>query len=299
MSADPRPDFICIGMQKAGTDWLYDQLLHHPDFWMPPIKEFHYLDRRGMPKVGRAEKLLNLTPKRLEKRFANRRPWDESDYAFLREAITMEGPLDLKRYANLFRFKGNLLSGDITPGYSAIGEDMIAEVNRALPGLKIILLIRDPVARAWSQISMANRHDNFDANLIEKPQSLAAFLEDSELVGDRSFPTRIARRWMRAGPNLDLRWFFFDDIEQRPQMARSDILKFLGADPEKTSGELDPSFNRKASVSKLPLTPELQAVVVAHFAQELEACADFFGGPAAGWPAKYGLASKSLQQSAS
>src|SRR5215469_17740999 len=39
------PDFICIGMPKAGTGWLYDQLSHHPDFWMPPVKELHYLHR--------------------------------------------------------------------------------------------------------------------------------------------------------------------------------------------------------------------------------------------------------------
>ena len=29
------PDFICIGMQKAGTRWLYQQLRGHPEFWMP------------------------------------------------------------------------------------------------------------------------------------------------------------------------------------------------------------------------------------------------------------------------
>jgi len=289
VNADPRPDFMCIGMQKAGTDWLYDQLLHHPDFWMPPIKEFHYLDRRAMPKIGRAEKLLDLSPKKLEKRFAKKKRWDETDYAFLKEAAAMEGPLDLNRYANLFRFKGNLLSGDITPGYSAIGEDMIAEVNKALPGLKIVLLIRDPVSRAWSQISMANRNDNFDASVLEDPKQLAGFLQQSELVRDRAFPTQIAQRWMRAGPDLDLRWFYFDDIEQGGEKARTDVLTFLGADPGKRSGALEASFNRKAQARKLPLSEKLQAVLVAEFAEELEACAEFFGGPAARWPAKYGL----------
>ena len=39
------PDFICIGAQKAGTRWLFDQLAFHPGFWMPPIKELHYLNQ--------------------------------------------------------------------------------------------------------------------------------------------------------------------------------------------------------------------------------------------------------------
>ena len=44
-SGDTRgPDFICIGAQKAGTRWLFDQLAFHPGFWMPPIKELHYLN---------------------------------------------------------------------------------------------------------------------------------------------------------------------------------------------------------------------------------------------------------------
>ena len=38
------PDFICIGMQKAGTRWLYQQLRGHPEFWMPPIKELNFFN---------------------------------------------------------------------------------------------------------------------------------------------------------------------------------------------------------------------------------------------------------------
>jgi hypothetical protein len=37
------PDFICIGMQKAGTGSLFDQVQYHPDFWMPPEKVHNYL----------------------------------------------------------------------------------------------------------------------------------------------------------------------------------------------------------------------------------------------------------------
>ena len=32
---DSRPDFLCVGAQKGGTSWLYQQLESHPDFWMP------------------------------------------------------------------------------------------------------------------------------------------------------------------------------------------------------------------------------------------------------------------------
>src|SRR6478672_13535169 len=133
------PDFLCIGMQKAGTDWLFDQLQFHPDFWMPPVKEFHYFDRRTTPKIGRATRLLSLSPKRLAQKLSARRAWDERDYAFLREASQLQG-LDFQQYAALFRHKGSLISGEITPGYSVLGEEMISAIDHEFPCLKIVLL---------------------------------------------------------------------------------------------------------------------------------------------------------------
>ena len=288
MARPSGPDFLCIGMQKAGTDWLFDQLQFHPDFWIPPVKEFHYFDRAITPKVGRATKLLNLSPERLAQKLSVRRAWDERDYAFLREASELYG-LDFDRYAALFRYKGDLISGEITPGYSALGEEMIATINGGLPGVKVILLVRDPVARAWSQISMAHRNDNFDASVLESRSAFARFLKTSALVGDRSFPTQIAERWMRFAPHLQLRCFLFDRIEKEPEQARADILQFLGADPEKKSGEIPADQNRKSKLRKLPMTSDILDVLVDHFREELAACAAMFGGEARDWPARYGV----------
>ena len=38
------PGFIGIGMERAGTSWLFTQLASHPDIWVPPLKEIHYFD---------------------------------------------------------------------------------------------------------------------------------------------------------------------------------------------------------------------------------------------------------------
>jgi hypothetical protein len=55
-------DFLCIGMVKGGTGWLFDQLQFHPDFWMPPIKEMHYLDRAAGARTN-AKDILNASRK--------------------------------------------------------------------------------------------------------------------------------------------------------------------------------------------------------------------------------------------
>src|ERR1700743_2967275 len=111
------PDFLCIGMMKAGTGWLYDQLQFHPDFWMPPVKEVHYLDREENRGLN-AKKILDVARK-AHKRLKNikqaaRRPWDERDLQFLEEMVSHRGgKTDVARYASLFRYKGDLLSGDV------------------------------------------------------------------------------------------------------------------------------------------------------------------------------------------
>ena len=38
------PNFLGIGAQKAGTTWLYENLRHHPDLYLPEPKELHYFD---------------------------------------------------------------------------------------------------------------------------------------------------------------------------------------------------------------------------------------------------------------
>jgi hypothetical protein len=276
-------------MQKAGTDWLYDQLQFHPDFWMPPIKEFHYFDRRQEFQIGRAKKFLEMTPDRLAARLAGRRAWDRRDQDFLVEASLCKGPLDIPRYAALFRYKGSLLSGEITPGYSTLSDALVSRIGTELPHTKIILLVRDPVARAWSQISMAHRHDNFDITLLDSQESFANFLQTSTLVGDRAFPTRIVERWSRCAPRAQLGCFLFDEIEKNSEGARDSIVRFLGADPDKKSGTLPPNHNRKSKLNKLPLTEANRAILVEHFREELHACSTLFGGAAREWPARHGI----------
>ncbi|ELR71213.1 sulfotransferase [Fulvivirga imtechensis AK7] len=47
------PDFLCIGSQKAGTTWLYENLRQHPDLFLPDRKELNYFSSKyrffGMP----------------------------------------------------------------------------------------------------------------------------------------------------------------------------------------------------------------------------------------------------------
>lgn len=282
------PDFICIGMHKAGTQWLYDQTQTHPDFWMPPIKELHYFERRE----NGGDMALEIT---IGKRRTYRTPrlkWrevtDPRDRGFISEMAKEYGkPVDFDAYGALFRHKGDLISGDITPQYGSIDESVVEGIARTFPDATIIQLVRDPVARAWSHISQWDRRDKFDTDLLQTREKFRAFLDRSKKLDRFSSAARTAEKWTRHIRKDKFHFFFFDDIVQQPDVVRRDILTLLGADPQKPSGELDPGHNRKAGNKKLEFTNAVERELAGRFQQELADCARLFGGHAKEWAAKY------------
>lgn len=157
------PDFLCIGAPRSGTTWLFRVLQAHPDVWLPPVKEMHYFDSVD-PTLGekfathkrsyrfqkhflsRSKHYLAL-PLRLRAKYSSRIQPDL--YWDLRYFL---GSGSLEWYWSLFlpaRKRGKL-TGEITPAYSMISEQMIKIVYALNPNMKIIYLLRDPLDRVWS-----------------------------------------------------------------------------------------------------------------------------------------------------
>ena len=271
-TGDARPDFLCVGAQKGGTSWLYQQLASHPDFWMPPIKELHYFDKLSRTKA---------TPPR---------PRDERDLCFLEriKGLSAESHIALENYARLFEPKGPLLSGDISPTYSMLNDEIIERVVSHFPNLKVIFLARDPVDRAWSQLSMGVRLgmiSPFDET--DSGEVIRNLLNPGVL--SLSHPSKIVARWKLYVHPDRFRIYFFDDLERNPAELRCSILHFLGCDPEKPSGRLGTDHNSDAEKKKLRLTDKVRSRVAQFFRDELKACASELRGPAKEWPARYGF----------
>src|SRR3954471_8486885 len=123
------PDFLCIGAQKAGTGWLYEQLRSHPDFWMPPLKEIHYFDRLGQNRPGRNEKAGD----RIKTARIKVRDRRDKDFLATMEQAIARTEIDFDLYARLFDPKGQLISGDITPGYSTLPDQLVRQIVEHFP----------------------------------------------------------------------------------------------------------------------------------------------------------------------
>ena len=277
------PDFICAGLQKGGTQWLYDQLQHHRDFWMPPYKELHYFDRQfPYEKLAKAARAYLERPERVARRRDRRgdRKVTPRGAAFFKLVAEFDAPSgDLDAYEKLFEPKGRLLSGDVTPGYSTLDHDTVSALARRFDRAKAILMLREPVSRVWSHWRMANSDQ--PASALLDVVAFGAFLDRPDVVA-RSYPSRIAQSWSAAFGER-FRFFFLDDVAARPDETRSDILRFLGADPRRPS-PVKPDFNRKAKEIRVDRTEPVKALLRERFAAERRICAETFGGAASAWP---------------
>ena len=278
------PDFLGIGSQKGGTGWLRDQLAHHPAVWIPPVNELHYFDRRFAPRVEKLRTRLDRLP--AHRRGGSKSGLDERDLAFMRHAVTYSpNTIDFAWYAQLFAPKGAAISGDITPGYSTLQDDLVAGIAQAFPALSIVFLIRDPVERFWSQLAMRIR--NTGVNLDPEDWAAVKALLVSPDFALRSFPTQIAERWRRLFGGEQVFIGQFEDLQQRSDWLLGQILEFLRLEPAAVK-ELAPDHDRKAGAWKPTMSPGIRERLAEHFSDELRRCAEF-GGHAAQWASKYGV----------
>jgi hypothetical protein len=300
------PDFLCIGVAKAGTGWMYDQLAARSDFWMPPIKEIRYLhlQKPNCSRAARRLQKIQQTPSKPEQSLTKTTILDtrfgeenlksvrkEMDRDFLEQLSLLHGkPRDVKGYGQIFRSKGNFLTGDITPKYCMMDSGIFAKVIEQYPKVKIVLFLRDPVARFWSHLAMFHRKGLLEEGDLLQPSNFRKTLKRPVILEtiERGLPARIARRWQKLAPSENLHIIFFDDIVIDPDKTIIELIQFLGADPSKQV-DLPPSFNRKAKLSKLAMPDSIKEILVNQLENELRDARDYLGGHARAWASKYGI----------
>ncbi|MEL7147576.1 MAG: sulfotransferase domain-containing protein [Bacteroidota bacterium] len=110
------PHFLVLGVQKGGTRFLNHLLAQHPDIFLPKKKELHFFD--------------------LDEHYQKGLNWYRSFFPF--------SVIGAKK-----------LVGEVTPRY--IFDTKVPErCYQVLPQAKFIVLLRDPVDRAYSHYHQSN-----------------------------------------------------------------------------------------------------------------------------------------------
>lgn len=111
------PDFIIVGAQKAGTSSLFYYLKQHPDITPSLTKEVHYFDNGLRPG---------------DNAYCQGLDWYKAHFPLARERARRQ------------------LTGEASPTY-LFNPLAAGRIAAAIPAVKIIVLLREPVARAISQ----------------------------------------------------------------------------------------------------------------------------------------------------
>lgn len=148
------PDFMIIGVQRGGTTTLFRWLSHHPEVQLPHKKEIHYFDNQ----------------------FSRPLAWYRSHFPVaLPERMPAREP---KRF----------LTGEASP-YYLFHPNVPARVATVLPRVKVIVLLRNPVDRAYSHYQHEFDHGDeplsFTGAIATEPGRLRG--EEARLIADPSY----------------------------------------------------------------------------------------------------------------
>ena len=286
-------NFLGIGVQKAGTSWLHKSLQKHPEIWMPPQKELHYFDRSltyPSPSYLASDEFSTrinsnsqdniIFKDRLEKKlkFVLKNGDDKEIKWYLKYFL---GTYNDQWYNSLFDEGKDKVSGEITPSYSFLSPKDIEHIHSIYPKLKIILILRNPIDRAWSHIRFFMKRNQFakDSSLEE----IKSFIDSDkqELRGDY---LSILHHWSSIFPKEQMHICFYDKIEENPQNFLNKIFNFL----EISLLSLEKTIlNTKVNISTVkPMPLEIETYLIDKYHNDIEQLANIVGGSAVNWFSK-------------
>jgi hypothetical protein len=218
------PDFFCIGAQKAGTTWLDKNLRRHPGLWLPPIKETQYFNHLYLPQsrswTTRTRRERAARTLRHQLTHAPQEEWNYRHVSVLGDIAV--SPISDRWYGRIFSLApADKLCGEVTPDYAGLPEDGIHHLLKLSPEARVILSLRDPIERAWSQIRMTS-DDGTGLAVLER-----AALANNDIYARSDYPAIVAR-WRKFVPENRFLILFMDDIVARPADVLERVCKFLG-----------------------------------------------------------------------
>lgn len=250
------PSFLIIGAQRAGTTSLYRYLMQHPAV-LPVVltKGAHYFDTE----------------------YAKGLAWYRAHFPLRAHATLLRS-----------RFGVDVITGEGSPYYvfHPLAPGRVAET---LPDVRLVLLLRDPVERAYSQhqheVARGFEHLSFEKAIDLESERLAG--ERERLTADptyRSFEHQhhsyLARgryleqilAWRERFPQDRLLILIAEEFFADPSEGLARVEAFLGLPPW-----LPLSFPRYNARSRAPMNPATRDRLVAYFRRPNAELARYLG----------------------
>ena len=187
------PRFVVCGVPRCGTTSLYRYLEQHPQVDVGRLKESNFLSWPGPEVAGRAM------------------PW-------VKFPVT-----SFEEYQRLFRGPAGAVPVDVSPSCFH-SPASIERIRTFVPDAGLLVLLRDPVARAYSAYlnRLRKRYETRDPEEVLVPGDRAV---------DNGFYAGRLEAFLDAFGRERLRVWLFDDLSRQPGPTMAEILGHLGVDP--------------------------------------------------------------------
>ena len=222
------PNFFIIGAQKAGTTNLYHLLRQHPDVFIPGMKEpgyFHW--------VGSSNKVR----------------WPNG-------AVTRVGVQDWDEYLSLYKDAGGRKAvGDASTLYLG-NPDAARRIRETVPDAKIVVVLRNPVDRAYSAYNYMRRNgkepvESFEDAIALEGERMAGGFAPALHYLSRGFYAKQLRAWYELFPRDQIKVCLFEEVITEPLRTCAELFEFLGVD-SRFIPDLEASGGIQRNVSGIP-----------------------------------------------
>ena len=216
-----RPNFLIVGAAKSATSSLDRYIGQHPDVYIPPKKEAHYFSTPDFPP-----------------RFEG--PGDDG--------MNTETIRDRDKYLALF-------AG--SEGYKAVGESSVfylyyprtaERIHADFPQTKIIMMLRNPVDRAFSAymhlIRDGREQLSFEDSLAAEEQRLRSGFEPMWFYRELGLYAGQVERYLQVFGPKQVKVVLYDDFAMNPLGTVNEVFEFLGVN---TTVSIDTSLHHNES----------------------------------------------------
>ncbi len=196
-----KPNFLIIGAMKAATTSLYSYLKQHPDIFFPSIKEPMFFN--------------NLHNKK-----------------YIIKGVNKKKRIDFDDYYNLFKDVKNEKSiGEASPIY-LYNKNCPELIKKHLPETKIIVILRQPVERAYSNYLHAKKSgreplNNFEDAIKEESSRIKNNWSPLYHYKNQGYYFKQLSRYYKLFKSENIKIILFEDLTNNPICTTQEIFKFL------------------------------------------------------------------------
>ena len=229
------PNFLVVGAGKSGTTSIFHYLKQHPDIYVPENKE---------PRFFVSSKFEQFNPK-------------DPLYNYFNKSISFS----IENYSKLFnKVTHESAIGEASVQYLYYYDTAIPQIKKFLGDIKIIMILRNPVERAFSAYVHLLR-DGFESLPFEKcleieEEKIKANWDTLHFCKNAGFYYKQVKAYLENFNHVKV--YLYDDLEKEPLHLVSDLCQFLGVDPSFVPNNVKVKFN----ISGIPQVKSLQSFLV-------------------------------------